>query len=286
MLQSKYPPPKDQTTLDPTPVPPINTEHHNAILDELNSYLNHTPKRSANGPLGLRYTHWSCLQHLPGATRRFAEVVLTLFTGAAPKAATNLHRTAKLNPLEKEEHDKTYTQHKALRPIACSSTLWRIGATAITAYFSNLLREAAGTEQYGVARPGGAIALTHYLTSTLLANPSWGYISIDQGNAFNGTNPEQVARAIHNKIPDLGPYIYAWLYEPLNHVYTDANGIKHYIQKTWGLDQGCPLSAVLFPITASTVNQILARHTIVWGHIKMTHTYWARETNYLKLLSI
>ena len=100
--------------------------------------------------------------------------------------------------------------------------------------------------QFGVGVKGGTERLHHVLFAHLAAQRSHGLLSIDRRNAFISINRDKVLEAAEAVCPELGGVARLWLPARQWHWARCADGSSARIEATRGVEQGCPLSPVLF----------------------------------------
>ena len=92
----------------------------------------------------------------------------------------------------------------------------------------------------------------------------------DASNAFGTLPRQQVWEGVRSWIPELDGVARAWLRNPTTHVFWDAEGMAHPLVASSGVDQGCPLSLLLFSLgLAASVDAISAQLRGLDGSLKV-----------------
>ena len=73
--------------------------------------------------------------------------------------------------------------------------------------FAEEVREAVGHTQYGVARPGGPIALRHYIETRLAADPSLALGVLDVANMHGSMDIPNIEVQVQHRVPRMWPLL-------------------------------------------------------------------------------
>lgn len=144
--------------------PALQEASHHDVMRCLRQF----PPASSAGPSGLSPGHLLVLANHPGSPVRttLGPVVTAIINGTVPEAYRRFVYGAKLVPLLKAD--------KALRPIACSEALRRVGAKILATRLAKKFREVLTPHgQIGVAVSSGLEALASWTRRSALLIAGW-----------------------------------------------------------------------------------------------------------------
>ena len=98
-----------------------------------------------------------------------------------------------------------------------------------SAMFSAEARAAVGDTQFGVARPGGAIALWLEIEIRMAADSELALASIDISNMYGSMDIHNIGTQVRHRVPRMWPLLGRWFRVPRSHVYRDVQGGLHEI---------------------------------------------------------
>ena len=132
--------------------------------------------------------------------------------------------------------------------------------------FKEEVQDAVGPTQFGVAAPGGCVALRNEMVTRLLLDPSLAVAPVDLKNMYGSLAIPNTENEVIRRVPMMWPLLAPWIREPRQHVYKDDAHTLHHIAASGGLDQGDPVSALLAPLSIVTAHEtpIGACHR-AWG---------------------
>ena len=263
-LQAKFP--RVLTPLPPQPpAAEIPVALKTELVEHISSELSQLPKMCGAGPNGTFYEHINITRAIPGGLQLTARVIAMLITGEAHPNAIRLHRSGRCHPSIKPDTGGD------IRPLVSSSAYWRTGMRGWVRMFKEEARDAVGPTQFGVARPGGCVALHHELLAHMLKDPDLALASIDLENMYGNLDISNIEKEVIHRIPRMWPLLRPWIREPREHVYRDDQGVIHRIDAPGGLDQGDPSSAILAPLGITTSHETLSAHGKILGEIDDTY---------------
>jgi hypothetical protein len=131
--------------------------------------------------------------------------------------------------------------------------------------FETEVMEAVGSSQYGVARPGGAVAMRHELEMRMVVDPNLALGSLDISNMHGSMDLTNIEVSVQNRVPRMWPLLSRWFRTPRQHVYLDKQGVRHPIIAKTGVDQGCPGSSSLACLGIADFHDAMSEHCFVVG---------------------
>ena len=80
---------------------------------------------------------------------------------------------------------------------------------------------AVGPTQFGVARPGGCVALHHELRAHMLRDPDLAFASVDLENMYGNLDIPNIEKEVMQRIPRMWPLVQPWIRATREHLYRD-----------------------------------------------------------------
>ncbi len=233
--------------------PSTRAELRSAVAHHLRTQFGRFPRRGGAGPGGGRYEHWAPLRHDPDGAQTVASTLARLAVGDLPQGAQEALMAAKLAGIPKATPGD-------IRILGCGGVARRmVGRSAAKVYHSQM-REAAGEQQFGLARDGCG-ALHRRLCTAANARPGVWVLAVDLSDAFSSMSRTHIKRAVKDKVPALAPLAETWLPESIQHVAGGGASRGRMVLQHRGVDQGCPMSPGFFALgTADDLK--LGRETI------------------------
>ena len=271
MLKAKFLDRTPSNRIDlPTPSPETILELEKHIEAELWSL----PKMKGQGPTGTLYEHLRPSLETPDASILMSKVLAMLPSGVAPLEAVRVHRSAKLSAPYKPLPNGTPSSD--IRPLACSSALWRVAMRGWARMFKHEVSEAVGPTQYGVSTPGSCTSLRNDLLIDWMMHPNHVLLGIDLENMHNTVDTKRLEEQVANRIPRMAELL-QFLRVPRKHTYRDEHGALHSFTVCDGLDQGCPSSNALAPLAIAEQHEELKEYGRVYGLQDDTYVLASRD---------
>ena len=237
----------------------------NETLSELEGHifeeLFHLPAMRGAGPTGTFYEHIRPANGQEDDARTLAKVLAMLPAASAPAEAIRVHRSAKLSAQHKPA---TPPRSRGVRPLGSGSSFWRVAMRGWVRMFRDEAREACGTTQYGIGTKGACTALRVDLQLEWMCEPDNALLGIDLRNMHGRVRTAHLEHQVAHRVPRMLELM-GWVRIPRSHVYPDGQGGLHRIDASDGLDQGCPASNILAPISIADCHEELADYGSVYG---------------------
>ena len=99
-----------------------------------------------------------------------------LLSGEAPVEVVKWFRSGRAHSPLKPDSELD------IRPLVAPSPYWRAAVKGWSNMFSEEVLEAVGQNQYGCGRKGGAIALRHFIETSMLQDPTLSLAVVDIKN--------------------------------------------------------------------------------------------------------
>ena len=145
--------------------------------------LKKPPRLTAPGLLGTRLEHLALCTDDPDTLDLLVQMVTRVSFAELPDEVLHALRTGELVSLAKDDTD--------VRPLLIGSTLKRLGLRALVRARKDNLKRAAGKDQYGVGREGGASLLVKSLQAQAELRPNAVFLKVDLKKA----SPDNGARS-------------------------------------------------------------------------------------------
>ena len=258
-LHEKHPEPpadlRDLPTPDDDAVPLVATEAE--VMKAIKSF----PPSSSAGLDGIRPAHLRSLlsKHTAEAGTRLLTALTALtnvaLSGRLPDCATPAFFGASLIALRKKDG--------GLRPIAVGSVYRRIAAKIAATAVSGRIGAELRPVQLGVATRNGCEAAVHavrtYAQECQATDGSRVLVKLDVSNAFNSVRRDAMLETVRAR----APAIYPLVWQGYNAAAPLFIGDSKIMSQT-GIQQGDPLSALLFSLTVDFAARAADTDINVW----------------------
>ena len=107
-----------------------------------------------------------------------------------------------------------------------------------------------GRSQYGCGRPGGAIALRHFVEAALINDSELVLGIVDVKNMHGSLGVDNIEEQVRALLPRMWPLVAPWIRCSRVHVFKDSGGVAHKVNTYGPLDQGGPESSPLACVAA------------------------------------
>ena len=223
----------------------LSEDFRQKLLVAIQKGFSRFPKRSSPGANGSRFEHWGVVACDEEACQAAAAFILDLLVGDCPEEALRANLGARLMALRKPDG--------GVRPVAMGSVFRRLGARAACSVLKESVPAAVGRHQYGVGRKAGCELVHKLITALTDEEPSCVVLAFDASNAFNSLLRESIWTATRQRMPELVPVLKAWFNSPTTHRFWETAGKAKFVEAKAGVDQGCPLSPLLFALGIAPV---------------------------------
>ena len=132
------------------------------------------------------------------------------------------------------------------------------------------LLEVLGDEQYGMGEKAAIEKMFRFIESATYEHPENIALAVDMVNAFNSMDRKRILDQVAERYPMLLDIASLVLSNTQQHVFDDDTGRAHHVEATRGVDQGDPMSAVLFMIGMAAVVRAVKTHTTPGDEDKMS----------------
>jgi hypothetical protein len=237
----------------PRPLGPAASQHPYveasfALVIELADYiakeLRSLPAMCGAGANGAFFEHLKLHEHIHDGLGKLAEVLAHLVAGHAPPEAISCFRSGKAHPTLKPNSDVD------IRPIVSPSAHWRAAMKGWSSMCKDDVLVGVGCAQYGCGRPGGAIALRHFVEAALLNDSELALGIVDVRNMHGSLGVDNIEEQVRVLLPRMWPLVAPWIRCSRTHVFKDSGGTTHRINTYGPLDQGGPESSPLACVAA------------------------------------
>jgi len=182
-----------------------------------------------------------------------------------PEEVVRALRTGELVALAKGDSD--------VRPLLIGASLRRLALRALCRAKKAELTDAAGSNQYGVGRPGGASLLAKCLQAQGESRPNATFLKVDLKTAFQTMDRSHAFKAMAEADPEVASVLAKWYGQPAQHLWRTAAGSFEEVTSTRGFDQGCPLAAAAFAIGQRTALDDFLRQLLALDPAAKLYSY-------------
>ena len=216
----------------------LGTIDQDLVVSCLQKALLRLPKLSGPGPLGMRNEHVCLLARSTECQKELAGALADLSLGRTPVQVIEFLRGGRLRPLEKPTG--------GIRPLTLGNVVRRAALAALVRQKSSDNAKAVGSAQFGISRKSGIDLLQKSLRAHMAVNPNGVLVAIDFVAAFQNVSRSAVFAAVSKHAPWLQEAASAWYGGAAVHTIFDDAGNLTQVHAKRGVDQGCPLGALLF----------------------------------------
>ena len=240
-IRSKFPGPPAQEPPAPAPVPGVVNRalpFWSDLAEQFEKTVRKLPRRSGPGMDGSRFEHWSWPHADPqyiGALRLTVEQYLS---GTAPADAYHATRQTRMVVLQKPGG--------GVRCLALGSAFRRLALKAANAVVVKAASAALGSEQYAIGQPSAVERMTHCVRQEAQRGDDVVVIALDLENAFGTVSRHTMLKETLSALPALEPLLSTLYSAPGTLHWQPAQGASAPVRAASGIDQGCPLSPMLF----------------------------------------
>ena len=207
---------------------------------ELHKAVRQGPRRRGPGPGGGRYEHWHLQIADPTCWAPVEHLLVNIALGRVPPDVMDLIASGRILAAAKGEAD--------VRPLSLGLILRRLICRAVARTFGDRVSKVLEPLQYAAGQPGGAEAMHKTAHCALHARRTAALFTYDISNAHTSIEKAGVAAGVQKRIPSMLPWALPWLGAVPTHVCHLPDGPPVEIEVDRGLDQGDPLSNLLYPI--------------------------------------
>ena len=211
--------------------------------EELKKVVGSVAKHRGPGPGGARNEHWEFQCHWPEVWTPVSDLLLKFALGRIPSDLMNVVASGRLIAVAKGDDD--------IRPLTLGMVPRRLVSRAAARTFQPRVNAVLNPLQYAVGEKGGGEVMHKAMHCALHARPEACLFSYDVENAHSSIERGAVLESVRRRLPALAPWALPWLSATPTHVCHMADaGWDLEVNVSRGLDQGDPLSNLLYPIGA------------------------------------
>ena len=210
-----------------------------------------SPRLSGTGPLNMRNEHLALVAR-SSEGELLCRFLADLAVGAAVEEIVQFLRGGLIVPLCKPGGGH--------RPLTIANVMRRAALRVLVQQRKEDNAAAVGPLQYAVSRKSGADALYKSIQARLAEHPHSMVLAVDFEAAFQNLDRSAICRAVAKHAPWYEEAFKAWYCGAAQHILYDDAGKCHTIFADRGVDQGCPLGALLFALTLRDAADAVLKH--------------------------
>ena len=235
---------------------PISAEalHHepaNSLMLSKRKFLENvrSAKRgSAPGRCGTRHEHYRVLLEDIRVTDNLYYLAQMLAVGAIPEAIREGLAVAHLTALQKL--DETGTPTGDVRGIATGIVLRRLVARTVAQQYSAVVLQAPSPFQYALSTRAGVDCVALMIKLLTDMDEDTTITSLDGVGAYDHVSRACFLEELSSnpELAPLLPFVRMWYSRPSTYTWRDEHNTVHHIPQAEGVEQGDPLSPLLFSL--------------------------------------